>query len=70
MVALAAIRDMIGDLIRKDIVVKRGRAETDRIPQVAAIQYYAGALMGVLIWWPPQDVDAIFRGLAGRPDGS
>jgi AcrR family transcriptional regulator len=70
-IALGTIRRILSDLIRNEIVTTADKKSADAIPRELVVQYVAGALMAVMTWWldggaklPPQQVDAMFRGLA------
>ena len=70
-VALSAIRQILSDLVRKELPVSADKISGDTMPREFVIQYVVGAYMAVLTWWldggaklPPQRIDAMFRRLA------
>ena len=65
------LRTMIVDLVRDDVKALVPRGEAAAIPTEALIQFVAGGLFGLLIWWldgkmrmPVEEVNALFRRLA------
>lgn len=69
-VALAKLREMVTDLVRRELAVMITRRSTEDIPREAAVEYVVGAYMALLTWWldngakvPPQRMDAMFRHL-------
>jgi AcrR family transcriptional regulator len=69
-VALAKVRQMVTDLIRKELAAG-SKNSVEAIPSELVVQYVVGAYMAVLTWWlddgakiPPEQVDAMFRRLA------
>ncbi len=70
-IALGTIRRILSDLIRNELAATADKKSADAIPRELVVQYVAGAFMAVMTWWldggarlPPQQVDAMFRGLA------
>ncbi len=70
-IALGTIRRILSDLIRNELAATADKKSADAIPREFVVQYVAGAFMAVMTWWldggarlPPQQVDAMFRGLA------
>lgn len=68
-VAHDALRHLIRDLVREDLT-RRGRR-----PSTFAIEYYTGAMLGMLTTWldaearpTPTDMDRMFRELAVPPN--
>lgn len=69
-VALAAIRALLAELIRRDLAAE---PPGDDLPREAVAEFVLGAYMGLLLWWldrgarlPPERMDAIFRRLVGE----
>jgi AcrR family transcriptional regulator len=65
------IRKIVADLVRDEIASTKPSRET--VPRELLVQYLVGAYMAVLTWWlddgaklPPEQIDAIFRGIANR----
>jgi AcrR family transcriptional regulator len=65
------LRKMLVDLSRDEVEVIVQRRGGESIPTEAVVQYVAGGLFGLLIWWgngrmrmPVEEVNAIFRRLA------
>ncbi len=65
------LHKLLVDLVREDVRGAMPRGERLSIPTEALVQFIAGALFGLLIWWidgplrlPVADVDALFRQLA------
>lgn len=59
---------IVVDLVRDDIKSFQGKRETDAVPMEALVQYLAGGLFGLLMWWlesrprmDPEQVNSIFR---------
>jgi AcrR family transcriptional regulator len=83
-IALATIRQIIADSIRRELAQARRDNAKDAVPPEFVVEYIAGAYMAVLTWWldrggreSPQQMDAMFRrlategmGLAGRSNDS
>jgi AcrR family transcriptional regulator len=70
-VALGAIREILSDLLRRELAQDAGTKTVDAMPRELAIQIAVGAFMTVLTWWldngaklPPHHIDAMFRRLA------
>lgn len=70
-VALGAIRKMLADLVRNELVAMNGGNAADAIPKEVVVQYVVGAYMSVLIWWldsgaklPAEQMKAMIRSLA------
>ena len=62
---------MLVDLVREDVKAFAPRTDGGSAPLEAVVQYIAGGLFGVVIWWVEgrmrlsvEDIDALFRGLA------
>ena len=69
-IAVAAIRQMLCELVRAELPAAGGAADP---PREFFVQYLVGAYLAVLTWWldegaerSPQDMDARFRRLAGE----
>jgi AcrR family transcriptional regulator len=66
------LRESVSDLVREHLRYRFPDATTNRLQREAAIQFVAGACMGLLIWWLEDDavpysaeeIHAIFRRLA------
>jgi AcrR family transcriptional regulator len=65
------LHKMLVDLIRDDMKAMAPRGDGDSISSEALVQFIAGGLFGLLMWWldgkmrlPVQEVDALFRRLA------
>jgi len=59
------------DLVRGDVSAIVSRGEAGAIPADAVVQFTAGALFGLLMWWLEgrgrpgvEEIDALFRRLA------
>jgi AcrR family transcriptional regulator len=70
-VALGAIREILSELLRRELAFDAGTKSGDAMPRELAIQITVGAFMTVLTWWldngaklPPHQIDAMFRRLA------
>jgi AcrR family transcriptional regulator len=70
-IALGAIREILSDLLRKELAANGDAASADAMPRELVIQIVIGAYMTVLTWWldggaklPPHRIDAMFRRLA------
>jgi AcrR family transcriptional regulator len=70
-VALGAIRKILADLVRYELVATNGTEAADAIPREVVVEYVVGAYMSVLTWWldsgaklPAERIDAMFRRLA------
>ena len=62
---------LLVDLVREDVKQTVARPENGELPAEAVVQFFAGALFGLLKWWldgkvrlSVADVDALFRRLA------
>jgi len=62
---------MLVDLSRDEVKAIAARRGSDSAPAEAVVQYIAGGLFGLLMWWgngkmrmPVEEVNAIFRRLA------
>jgi AcrR family transcriptional regulator len=62
---------LLVDLVRDDVKGAVGRTEKTAVPTEALVQFIAGALFGLLMWWldgrmrlSVAEVDALFRTLA------
>ncbi len=69
-VALGSIRQILSDLVRKELVATVDNKSAIVIPRELLVQYVVGAFMSVLTWWldggaklPAQRIDAVFRRL-------
>ncbi len=65
------LRGIIVNLVRDEVTAKPSPREPGSTTAEAAVQFLAGGLFGLLVWWsagkmrpPAEDVDAIFRRLA------
>jgi AcrR family transcriptional regulator len=65
------LHKMLVDLIRDDMKAMAPRGDGDSISSEALVQFIAGGLFGLLMWWldgkmrlPVQEVNALFRRLA------
>lgn len=65
------LHKLVVDRVREDIKETAKQAETDAVPAEALVQFIAGALFGLLMWWldtqtrlSVADVNALFRTLA------
>lgn len=70
-ISLGTIRQVLADLVRKELMTTASRSTGDVIPRDLAVQFVVGAFMAVMTWWldggaklPPHRVDAVFRSLA------
>jgi AcrR family transcriptional regulator len=70
-VALGAIREILSDLLRRELATSDRAASAEDMPRELVIQIVIGAYMTVLTWWldsgaklPPRQMDAVFRRLA------
>jgi AcrR family transcriptional regulator len=70
-VSLGSIRQILSDLVRKELAATTGKKSADVVPRELVVQYVVGAYMAVLTWWldggaklPPERIDAMFRRLA------
>jgi hypothetical protein len=62
---------MLVDLVREDIKALMPRAASNSTPTEAVVQFVAGGLFGLVLWWVDgrtklsiEEVDALFRRLA------
>lgn len=65
------LHKLLVDLVRDDVKATIGRAEGSAVPTEALVQFIAGALLGLLMWWldgktrlSVGEVNAMFRKLA------
>lgn len=65
--ALGTIRQMLSDLVRKELAATADDHSADGMPRELVVQYVVGAYMAVLTWWldggaklPPDRMDAMF----------
>jgi AcrR family transcriptional regulator len=65
------LHKLLADLIRDDVKGTVARGEESRVPTEALVQFVAGALVGLLLWWldgkmrlSVGEVNALFRRLA------
>ena len=72
-VSLSAIRDILSELVRNDLVVDGDKISADAVQHEFIVNFVVGAYMAVLTWWldggaklPPDRVDAMFRRLVFR----
>jgi AcrR family transcriptional regulator len=72
-VSLGAIRQILSNLVRNELMAIADRKPADVIPRELVVQYVVGAYMALMTWWldggaklPPQKIDAIFRRLATK----
>jgi AcrR family transcriptional regulator len=70
-VALGAIREILSELLRRELASNAGAASADAMPRELVIRIVVGAYMTVLTWYldsgakqPPYRMDAMFRRLA------
>lgn len=70
-VALGFIREILGDLIRADLVGQHFEPAARPTDREGTVQYLVGAFMSLMVWWldsgaklAPGEVDAIFRRLS------
>lgn len=69
--AVAAVREIIADLVRGELAATGGKDTANEIPRELVVQFLVGAYMAVLSWWldkrtklTAEEVDAMFRRLA------
>ena len=68
-IALGTIRQILCDLVRKELTATVDKNSADSIPHDLTVQYVVGAYMAVLTWWldggaklpPPERIDMMFR---------
>jgi AcrR family transcriptional regulator len=72
-VALGAIREILSDLLRRELSANASEKPVDVMPRELVIQIVVGTYMTVLTWWldggaklPPHQIDAMFRRLATK----
>jgi AcrR family transcriptional regulator len=65
------LHKLLVDLVRDDVKTAVARAESTAVPAEALVQFIAGALFGLLMWWidgkmrlSVAEVNALFRKLA------
>ena len=65
------LHKLVVDLVREDVKETVGRTGDNSVPPEALVQFIAGALFGLLMWWldgkarvSPAEADAMFRRLA------
>jgi AcrR family transcriptional regulator len=65
------LRKLVVDLVRADVRETADQVEKSAVPPEALVQFIAGALFGLLMWWldaqtrlSAADVNALFRTLA------
>jgi AcrR family transcriptional regulator len=65
------LHKMLVDLAREEVKALAARSDTSSMPTEAVVQFVAGGLFGLLMWWgngkmrmPVEDVNALFRRLA------
>ena len=65
------LHKLLVDLVRDDVKTTVARAESTAVPAEALVQFIAGALFGLLMWWidgkmrlSVAEVNALFRKLA------
>jgi AcrR family transcriptional regulator len=70
-VALGFIREILGDLIRADLLGQQVEPAARPADREGTVQYLVGAFMSLMIWWldsgaklEPGEVDALFRRLS------
>ncbi len=70
-IAIAPLRELLTDLVEKEIQTDAIKQGSHHIPRKAVVQYVVGALLSVLTWWldeknpvTPHHADAVFRRLA------
>ena len=72
-VSLGAIRQIVSDLVREEIVATADHSSNDAMPHEVVVTYVVGAYMALLTWWldggaklSPQRIDEMFRRLANE----
>ncbi len=70
-IAVAAVREILSDLVRSDLGRATEQRSDDAIPRELIVAHLVGAFMAVVGWWldggaklPAEQVDAMFRRLA------
>ena len=65
------LHKMLVDLARDEVKAMAARNDTNSMPMEAVVQFVAGGLFGLLMWWgngkmrmPVEEVNALFRRLA------
>jgi hypothetical protein len=65
------LHKMLVDLVRDEVKSMNARRDTGVMPTEAVVQFVAGGLFGLLMWWgtgkmrmPVEEVNALFRQLA------
>src|SRR6266851_784277 len=67
-VSLGTIRQILSDLVHRELAETSRKDARDAIPRELAVQYIVGAFMAVMTWWldggaklSPERIDAVFR---------
>lgn len=75
-IAFGAVRQLLCDLVSRELAPPAGRNAKDTMPREFVVQYVVGAYMAVLTWWldngaqlAPQQVDAMFQRLVSEGIG-
>jgi AcrR family transcriptional regulator len=70
-VSLGTIRQILSDLVHRELAETSRKGTSDAVPRELAVQYIVGAFMAVMTWWldggaklSPERIDAVFRRLA------
>jgi AcrR family transcriptional regulator len=65
------LRNLLVQLVREDVKVMASQRRADSVPAEAIVQFIAGGLFGLLMWWlngsmrlSVEDADSIFRQLS------
>jgi hypothetical protein len=65
------LHKLLVDLVREDVKATVAKADRRAVPSEALVQFIAGALLGLLMWWRDGkmqlsvvEVNALFRKLA------
>ena len=76
-IAIKNVRDILSDLVRKELKSSVAQRTQDAIPRELVVQFVVGAFMAVVGWWldsgarlPAAEVDAMFRRLLNEGIGS
>lgn len=66
-----ALRNLLVQLVREDVKSMSSKVHMDRVPPESVVQFIAGGLFGLLIWWlngkmrlSVEDANRIFRRLS------